>query len=156
MKLKIGLLAGITAVVMAFGVFGPGATTFAQEPPAAAEPDDALEHDFDFPHWLRRSIVGCAAHVLNLEVEQVRLALRNGHSLKEIGIRVGVRPIVLEHGILRCEAAVLARLVHAGELEPGEARRIFHWLETHITRIINFHWNPGDETLADPSPLDGA
>ena len=135
MKLRFGLLAGLLAVVMALGVLSPGGAAFAQEGPAPPDPEPALEHDFDFWRW-RHSIIVCAAHVLDLDVEQVKLALRHGYSLKEIGIRVGVRPVVLEHGILRCERALLERLVNAGELDPGEARRIFHWFETHITRII--------------------
>ena len=84
---------------------------------------------------------------MNLEVRQVVLGLRNGHSLKEIGIRAGVRPERLENGILRCERALLSRLVEAGKLEPSDARRIWNYLENNITRIINFKWNPQDPAL---------
>ncbi len=83
-------------------------------------------------------------------------ALRHGYSLKQIGIRAGVRPVALEHGILRCEHAVLTRMVEHGDLEPGEARRIFNFLESHITRIINFQWNPRDAALTDVALSDVA
>jgi hypothetical protein len=38
-------------------------------------------------------------------------------------------------------------MVEAGELQSSEARRIWNYLEDHITRIINFKWNPEDPAL---------
>jgi len=159
MKLKIGMLAaGLVAAVVSFGAFAPTGTAHAEERDAVGEVDALLfiGADFQAPRWLRHSIVVCGAKTTHLEVEQVIVALRHGHSLKQIGLRAGVRPVALEHGILRCEQAVLARMVENGDLEPGEARRIFRFLESQITRIINFQWNPDDAALTDVAPSDVA
>jgi hypothetical protein len=152
MKLRfIWAAATIALAVLSLGVItGPGSASAAPRP--AADPGPVLaidDHDFNVPAWLRRSIIRCAAETTDLDVAQVVYALREGHSLKEIGIRAGVRPALLEQGILRCERINLARLVEAGELSPTEARRINLFLENHITRIINFHWNPSDEALGE-------
>ena len=151
MKLKIGLaLAGLVAVVLSLGVGRPGGVAQAEEPDGVRPLEaPAFDDYFMARPWLRRSIIHCAAETMSLEVWQVVAGLRNGHSLKEIGIRAGVRPERLEYGILRCERGLLARLVETGQLEPGEARRIFNFLEAHITRIINFKWNPNDEALTE-------
>ena len=93
------------------------------------------------PRWLRHSIIVCAARTMDVEVERVKWGLLHGHSLKEIGIVAGVRPVELENGILRCEHTLLERLVLADKLEPGEARRIFRFLEEHITRIVDYKWD---------------
>ena len=141
------LLAGIAAAVMLLTAVSPATTSSAA--PGFDEAQARL-FDGDTTHparWLRHSIIVCAAETMDLEVRQVVLGLRNGHSLQEIGIRAGVRPERLENGILRCERALLSRMVEAGELEPSEARRIWNYLEDHITRIINFKWNPQDPAL---------
>jgi hypothetical protein len=141
------LLAGIAAAAMLFIAVSPA--TMSSAAPGFDESQAPL-FDGDTTHparWLRHSIIACAAETMNLEVRQVVLGLHNGHSLKEIGIRAGVRPEQLENGILRCERALLSRLVEAGELEPSEARRIWHYLEDHITPTINFKWNPQDPAL---------
>jgi hypothetical protein len=137
------LVAGLTLAVVAFGVLSPTGSASAEEPATQGEIDAAyfFGPDVDAPRWLRYSIVYCAAKTMGLEVDQVKIGLRHGHSLKEIGIRAGVRPEALETGILRCEHGVLSRLVNAGELEPNEARRIMNFLRTHITRIINYSWD---------------
>jgi hypothetical protein len=136
------MLAGVTLAVVAFGVLSPIGSAAAEEPETAGEVDAAYFYgdDVAMPPWLRYSIVYCAAETMGIEVDAVKVGLRNGHSLTEIGIRAGVRPVALENGILRCEQNLLQRLVAAGELEPNEARRIMNFLETHITRIINYHW----------------
>ena len=147
MKMKVGmLLAGLAAAVASFGVLSPVGSASADDRAYAefiGEVDAQYFYgpDVDAPRWLRYSIIVCAAKTLDLEVEQVKLGLRHGSSLKEIGIRVGVRPFLLESGILRCEANLLHRLVEAGELEGPQARRIYHFLSTHITRIINWSWD---------------
>ncbi len=152
MKLKFGmLLAGLLVAVVSFGVLSPVGSASAEDDPAiSGEIDGAYFYgeDVDAPHWLRYSIVYCAAKTMGIEVDQVKLGLREGSSLKEIGIRVGVRPAQLENGILRCERNVLARLVNAGELEPQQARRIMNFVRSHITRIINWSWDgPAVDTL---------
>ena len=144
MKTRIGMLLGTLALaVVSFGVLSPAGSAAAEEPEMLGEIDAAyfFGEDAAMPPWLRYSIVYCAAKTMGLEVDQVKAGLRQGHSLKEIGIRAGVRPLQLESGILRCEHNLLERLVNAGELEPGEARRIFDFLSTHITRIINYSWD---------------
>ena len=141
------LLAGIAAAVTLLVAIGPA--TMSSAAPGFDESQARL-FDGDDTHparWLRHSIIACAAETMNLEVRQVVIGLRSGHSLKEIGIRAGVRPERLENGILRCERALLGRMVEAGELQPSEARRIWNYLEDHITRIINFKWNPEDPAL---------
>ena len=155
MGLKLGLVAGIVTLVAAFGVLSLGATASAQERTAAGQADElSVSAGLQAPRWLRHSIIVCAARVMDLEVSQVQAGLRQGHSLKEIGIRAGVRPVQLENGILRCERALLERLVNAGRLEPAEARRIFNFLETHITRIINLTWNEHDQALTAVAPAE--
>jgi hypothetical protein len=136
-------LAGLVFAVLGFAALSPAGGVSAQEPEMAGEVDSAYFYGEDarVPSWLRYSIVYCAAKVMDLEVEQVKTGLRTGHSLKEIGIRAGVRPFTLESGILRCEHNLLERLVNAGELDPGEARRIYQFLTAHITRIINWSWD---------------
>ena len=144
MKLRFGiLLASLAFAVVSFGVLSPAGSASAQEPETMGEVDAAYFYgeDANVPRWLRYSIVYCAAKTMGIEVDQVKAGLRNGHSLKEIGIRAGVRPIALQNGILRCEHNLLERLVNAGELEPNEARRIFQFLTEHITRIINYSWD---------------
>ena len=144
MKTRIGMLFGAIALaVVSFGALSPASIVSAEEPETLGEIDAAyfFGPDADMPRWLRYSIVYCAAKTMDLEVDQVKIGLRHGHSLKEIGIRAGVRPLALENGILRCERNLLVRLVNAGDLEPGEARRIFNFLRTHITRIINYSWD---------------
>jgi hypothetical protein len=141
------LLAGIAAAVTLLVAIGPA--TMSSAAPGFDESQARL-FDGDDTHparWLRHSIIACAAETMNLEVRQVVIGLRSGHSLKEIGIRAGVRPERLENGILRCERALLGRMVEAGELQSSEARRIWNYLEDHITRIINFKWNPEDPAL---------
>jgi hypothetical protein len=144
MKLRFGmLLAGLAVAVVSFGVLSPVGSAAAEEPEMAGEVDAPyfFGDDAGMPQWLRYSIVYCAAKTMGVDVDQVKLGLRNGHSLKEIGIRAGVRPIALESGILRCEHNLLERLVSVGELDPPEARRIYEFLAAHITRIINYSWD---------------
>ena len=141
------LLGAIAAAALLFTAISPS-TTVAADPAFDEAQARLFEGDTTHPaRWLRHSIVVCAAETMNLEVRQVVYGLRNGHSLKEIGIRAGVRPEKLENGILRCERLVLDRLVEAGKLEPSEARRIWRYLENNITRIINYKWNPQDPAL---------
>ena len=145
--IKLTTLLGIAAAVTLFVAVSPAATSSAAP---NFDESQARLFDGDDTHparWLRHSIIVCAAETMNLEVRQVVIGLRSGHSLKEIGIRAGVRPERLENGILRCERALLSRMVEAGELEPPEARRIWNYLEDHITRIISFKWNPQDPAL---------
>ena len=140
MKSRFGMvLAGLSLAVVTFGVLSPAGSAAAEEPAIAGEVDAAYFYGEDaaMPRWLRYSIVYCAAETMGIDVDAVKLGLRSGQSLKEIGIRAGVRPVALENGILRCEHSLLERLVAAGELEPSEARRIMNFLSTHITRIIN-------------------
>jgi hypothetical protein len=127
------LLGGIAAALLLVAAVPSG--TAAADP--AFDEAQARLFDGDTTHperWLRHSIVVCAAETMNLDVRQVVYGLRNGHSLKE-------------NGILRCERLLLDRLVEAGKLEPSEARRIWHYLEDNITRIINYKWNPQDPAL---------
>jgi hypothetical protein len=145
MKTKIGLVfATFALAAISFGLLSPAGSAEADDPDDVllGEVDAAYFYgeDANMPRWLRYSIIFCAAKTLDLEVEQVKSGLRHGHSLKEIGIRAGVRPLQLENGILRCEQHLLLRLVNADKLEPGEARRIFNFLREHITRIINYSW----------------
>jgi hypothetical protein len=158
MKLNFGLVVGgLVVAALGVGVLGSGGVASAERPhpppppPVAGPPPVApvafVEDDFLLRPWLRRSIIECAAKVMDLEVWQVVYGLREGHSLKEIGVRAGVRPERLEYGILRCERAVLAHMVETGQLQPEEARRIYNFLDNNIERIISFHWNPDDEAL---------
>jgi hypothetical protein len=141
MKLRFGLLLAVLVLaVLGFVTLSPAGGVSAQEPEMAGEVDGAYFYGEDAatPRWLRYSIVYCAAKVVDFDVDQVKAGLRNGHSLMEIGIRAGVRPFALESGILRCELNLLERLVNAGELNPGEARRIYQFLTAHIARMINW------------------
>jgi len=143
MKKRFGMVvAGMTLAVVSFGVFSPAGSALAEDP-AIGEVDAPYFYstDPDMPRWLRYSIIYCAAKTMGIEVEDVKLGLRHGNSLAEIGERVGVRPGVLAEGILRCEHGVLERLVNTTDLSPAEARRIFNFLESHIRQIINWSWD---------------
>jgi hypothetical protein len=144
MKSRLAILLGVFAFIAGSLALGPAGGVAADDPPPEVQGELDAPYfygvDHDLPRWLRYSIVYCAAKTMDVEVEHVQVGLRNGHSLKEIGIRAGVRPFQLENGILRCEHHLLERLVNAGDLEPSEARRIHHFLRTHITRIINYTW----------------
>jgi hypothetical protein len=144
--MKLGFAAALATLVLgvlAFGVLTSASTASAQEPELDGQVDGAYFYGEDaaVPHWLRYSIVFCAAKTMDLDVDRVKAGLRNGHSLAEIGIHAGVRPITLESGFLRCEHNLLERLVNAGELDPAQARRIYQFLTTHITRIVHWSWD---------------
>jgi hypothetical protein len=152
MRIKLGALAlGLLAITaIAIGAFGAATTASAADP--SLESADAAIASGDhtrLPYWLKNSIVACAAQTMDERVAVVKAALRQGYSLKEIGIRHGVRPEALERGILRCERHFLDRLVANGKLTRLEAARIFDFLEDHITRIINYHYQPSDPVLRD-------
>jgi hypothetical protein len=152
MKTKLGALAlGLLATTaIAIGALGAATTASADDP--QLESADAAIASGDhtrLPFWVKNSIVACAAKTMNERVAVVKAALRQGYSLKEIGIRHGVRPEALERGILRCERHFLDRLVEAGKLTRLEAHRIYDFIEDHITRIINFHYDPSDPVLRD-------
>jgi hypothetical protein len=106
MKIKLGALAlGLLATTaIAIGALGAATTASANEP--QLESADAAIASGDhtrLPYWLKNSIIACAAKTMDERVAVVKAALRQGYSLKEIGIRHGVRPEALEDGILRCE-----------------------------------------------------
>jgi hypothetical protein len=152
MKTRLGALAlGLLAITaIAIGALG-SATIASADDPALESADTAIasgDHS-RLPFWVKNSIIACAAKTMDERVAVVKAALRQGYSLKEIGIRHGVRPEALENGILRCERHFLYRLVEAGKLTRLEAARIYDFIEDHITRIINFHYNPGDPVLRD-------
>jgi hypothetical protein len=151
MKIKLGALAiGLLALsALTLGVFGANTAAAAD---SGLESADAAIRSGDhtrLPYWLKNSIVACAAKTMDERVAVVKAGLRHGYSLKEIGIRHGLRPEALERGILHCERHFLDRLVHAGKLTRLEAARIFDFLEDHITRIINFKYSPSDPVLRD-------
>jgi hypothetical protein len=153
MKTKLGALAlGLLATtVLAIGAFG-SATSAAADPDPAVESADAAIASGDhtrLPYWLRQSIIACAADTIDARVVTVKAALRQGYSLKEIAARHEVRAPELKRGILACERDVLDRLVDAGKLTRLEAARIFDFVEDHIERIINYHYQPNDPALAD-------
>ncbi len=145
MKLKIGMLvAGLAVAAVAIGVLSPVGSASAQDDPAMSGDVDAqyfYSEDAGMPPRLRYSIVYCAAQTTGVDIETVKTDLRNGESLKQIGIDAGVRPVVLENGILRCEHGVLDHMVEAGKLDRLQAARIYTFLETHIVRIVNFTWD---------------
>ena len=152
MKTKLGALAlGLLAITaIAIGALGAATTASADDP--QLESADAAITSGDhtrLPYWVKNSIIACAAKTTNERVAVVKAALRQGYSLREIGIRHGVRPEALERGILRCERHFLDRLVEAGKLTRLEAHRIYDFIEDHITRIINFHYSPSDPVLRD-------
>ncbi len=152
MRINLGVLAlGLLATTaIAIGALGATTTVSAEDP--ALESSDAAIASGDhsrLPYWIKNSIIACAARTMDERVAVVKAALRQGHSLKEIGIRHGVRPEALERGILHCERHFLDRLVANGKLTRLEAARIFNFLEDHITRIINFHYQPSDPVLRD-------
>jgi transposase-like protein len=144
--LALGLLAAISVTFSAFG-----ATTAAAADPVLESADAAIASGDHrrLPHWIKNSIIACAARTMDERVAVVKAGLRQGYSLKEIGIRHGVRPEALENGILRCERHFLYRLVEAGKLTRVEAARIYDFIEDHITRIINFKYPPSDPVLRD-------
>ena len=152
MKTKRGALAlGLLAIV-AIAIGALGAATAVSADDSQLESADAAIASGDhtrLPYWVKNSIIACAARTMDERVAVVKAALRQGYSLKEIGIRHGVRPEALENGILRCERHFLDRLVEAGKLTRLEAHRIYDFIEDHITRIINFHYSPDDAALGD-------
>jgi hypothetical protein len=152
MKTKFGAAVLGLLAIGAIAIGALGATTTASAADPQLESADAAiasgNHD-RLPYWLKNSIVACAAKTMNARVAVVKAGLRQGHSLKEIGIRHGVRPTTLERGILHCERHYLDRLVHAGKLTRAEAARIFNFLENNITRIINHKYQPADPVLRD-------
>ena len=157
MRSKLGGLAlGLFATTaIAIGALGP-ATSAAAEPAPDAEIDAAIAGNDHtrLPVWLRHSIIVCAAETIDVHVAAVKAGLRAGHSLKEIAARHGVRPAELKSGILACEWHFLARLVEADKLSRWQAYRVFEFIEDHIDRIINYHYNPHDPVLRDDAASD--
>ena len=157
MKSKVGALALCLLATSAIliGAVGP-ATGAAAEPEADAEIEAAISSNDHarLPIWLRHSIIVCAAETIDVHVATVKAGLRAGHSLKEIAARHGVRPLELKRGILACEWHFLARLVEAGKLSRWQAYRVFEFIEDHIDRIINYHYNPNDSVLRDDATSD--
>ena len=152
MRIKLGALAlGLLATTaIAIGALGAATTASANDPQLESAGAAIASGDHTkLPYWLKNSIIACAAKTMDERVAVVKAALRQGYSLKEIGIRHGVRPEALENGILRCERHFLDRLVENGKLTRLEAARIFEFLEDHITRIINYHYTPSDPVLRD-------
>jgi hypothetical protein len=153
MKLKLGALAlglfATTAIV--FGAVGPATGAAAEPETGSAQIDTAIASgDFTrLPVWLRHSIIVCAAETIGARVSTVQADLRTGQSLKEIANRYGVRAPELQRGILACEHEYLWRLVGTGKLTRLQAVRVFNFLEIHIERIINYHFDPHDAALAD-------
>jgi hypothetical protein len=145
MKFKIGMLfAGLVVAVAAIGVLNPIGMASAEDNPATTGDVDVpyfFTGGASMPHWLRYGIVYCAARTTGLDIDLIKAGLRNGESLKQIAAQAGVRPVVLENGILRCERGVLDGLVDVGELDRLQAARIYTFLETHIARILNFTWD---------------
>lgn len=151
MQTKLGVLAlGLLAVtVIAIGAIGSATNVSADPEPALESADAAIasgEHT-RLPYWLRQSIIVCAAETIDARVATVKAALRQGHSLKEIAARHEVRAPELIRGILACERNFLERLVDSGKLTRLEAARIFDFIEDHIERIINYHYEPNDAVL---------
>lgn len=142
MNTRLGMAAAALMLAAASlgAVAGTGSALAREARPetVSASPERALQ---GVPEWLQRSIIGCTAETTGLDAETVKLALRQGHTLAEIGIRAGIRPAELEAGILRCERNILVRMVQAGEIEPVRARRVFQFLSDNITRIINASWD---------------
>jgi hypothetical protein len=152
MRSKLGALAlGLLAItVIAIGAIGP-ATSAAADPETEAEIEAAIasgDHT-RLPTWLRHSIIVCAAETIGVHPATVKAGLLEGHSLKEIAARYGVRAGELERGILACEADFLQRQVENGTLTRWQAYRIFEFIEDHIHRIINYHYSPNDPVLSD-------
>lgn len=137
---SFGLIAGlIAAVFLGFGAIGQATPVGAESPPVEDAPEADVWHEGRPYFWLRESIIDGAALTIGISDEEVKYWLRQGASLKEIGIAHGVRPEVLEDGILRHERHFLDRLVNAGVLRWWEAARIFYFLNEHIERIISYH-----------------
>jgi hypothetical protein len=152
MRTKLGLLAlaMLAALAVSYFALAPAHVAFAEDGAfESAELAIASGDHTRLPYWLKNSIIVCAARTMDERVAAVKAALRQGYSLKEIGIRHGVRPEALEQGILRCERNFLHRLVDADKLARAEAARIYNFLEEHITRIINFHYQPDDPVVQD-------
>jgi hypothetical protein len=153
MKLKFGALAlGLLALsAIAIGAIGP-ATSAAADPESDSAQIDAAIATGDFtrlPVWLRHSVIACAAETIDVPVSTVQAGLLAGHSLKEIANRYGVRAPELQRGVLACEHEYLWRLVGANKLTRLQAVRVFSFLEIHIERIINYHFDPHDAALTD-------
>jgi hypothetical protein len=153
MKLKLGALAlGLLALsAIAIGAIGPATSAAADPESDSAQIDEAIATgDFTrLPVWLRHSIIVCAAETIHAPVSAVKADLLAGHSLKEIANRYGVRAPELQRGILTCEHEYLWRLVGTGQLTRLQAFRVFNFLEIHIERIVNYHFNPLDAALKD-------
>jgi transposase-like protein len=130
--LAFGLLATTALAISALGA--PGGVSAADPPPESPDAALASGDHTRLPYWIKNSIIACAARTMDERAAAVKAALRQGLSLKEIGVRHGVRPEVLEHGILRCERQLLDRLVQAGKLTrphlqlPGGAHHPDHQL----------------------------
>jgi hypothetical protein len=140
MHRKIGMAAA-AAIVLALATAGFAGVTPAQAQAPAAEEDLLILPPWgdEFRPWLVQSIIAAAAHAIGIEVEEVKMGLRHGASLKEIAARHGVGPVDLAQGILRYERHYLHRLIEAGEITPRAAARVMHFLTEHIRLIINYH-----------------
>jgi hypothetical protein len=118
MRTKLGLLALATLAALAVSLLGPDPVAFAEDGGLeSAEPAIASGDYTRLPYWLKNSIIVCAARTMDERVAVVKAALRQGYSLKEIGIRHEVRPEALEQGILRCERHFLHRLVEVDQAD---------------------------------------
>jgi hypothetical protein len=140
MHLKIGMvLAAVLGMVLATAGFAGVARAQAQTPEADEELLILPPWGDEFRPWLVNSIIAGAAHTIGIEVDEVKMGLRHGASLKEIASRHGVGPVELAHGILHYERHYLHRLIEAGEIKPHTAARVMHFLTEHIRLIFNYH-----------------
>ena len=141
---KLGIFAAAVAgLALAFSVLAPLGVAQAEEPPEPLPPV-AFEHELHLRPWLRETIILSAAQTIGIPVEDVRLGLRNGASLSEIGVRHGVRPEVLARGIIRHEHDHIGDLVRNGRISPAEGRWAMAFVTGHIRLIINHKWTPND------------
>lgn len=142
---------GLLVFTIVIGTLSGAATASAEPETDTAQLDTAFatgDHD-RLPAWLRHSIIVCAAETIDAPVSAVKAGLRAGFSLKQIAARHGVRPLELKRGILHCEAHFLHRAVLDGKLTRAEAARVYAFLEQHIERIINYHYESADEPITD-------
>ena len=136
---KFAWLVGLAAVAgLAAGLFAGAGVASAEEP--GPGPDGPLAAEFQRHPWLVEAVILAAAQTIGIPPAEVKEALRHGADLQGIGMRHGVRPEVLAHGVVRHLHDILGDLVSNGRISPEEARRAQHFVEEHIWRILNHHF----------------
>lgn len=112
-------------------------------PVVPVAPDPQVESELAPRPWLRESIIVAAAQTIGVSHDDVRRALTNGLSLRELGARHGDGPNELAAGMVEHVRTILDNWVDDGRITREEARHGTWYVESHIWQIIDAHLYAG-------------